>query len=231
MELFAYPKFNVCCNQVESRTLDYSHILTNICSHICSKGYDYCPKEHFVELCEEQPDILSKSIVVDHTDAQNVFTALRFFSAEVEDFMHDKQHTATADFISIVRNWFRACEKYGIKADDRVEYLFDMHDFLTKGIDFHKFPGLCTGRHIRGMPIQTFEAILQNIATRISLYSLSTDGTYNAQNISTLANESFFSDINRWDKEGLNSYPKAVNMPKVIGKIVSLNSFKHRTDK
>ena len=41
------------------------------------------------------------------------------------------------------------------------------------------------------MPIQTFEAIMQNIATRISLYSLSTDGTYNAQNILTLANESF----------------------------------------
>ena len=82
-----------------------------------------------MELCEERPGILSKSIVVDHTDAQNVFTALRFFfyiSAEVEDFMHDKQDTATADFISIVRNWFRACEKHGIKADDRVEYLFDM---------------------------------------------------------------------------------------------------------
>ena len=226
MELFAYPEFNVCHNQVGSRTLNYSHILTNICSHICSKGYDYCPKEQFVELCEEWPDILSKSIVVDHTDAQNVFTALRFFSAEV-DFMHDKQHTATADFISSVRNWFRACDERGIKTDDRVEYLFDMHDFLTKGIDFHKFPGLCTGRHIRGMPIQTFEAFLQNIATRISLYSLSTDG----QSISTLANESFFSYINRLDKEGLNSYPKAVNMPKVIGKVVSLNSFKHRTDK
>ena len=106
-----------------------------------------------------------------------------------------------------------------------------MHQFLTTGIDFNKFPGLCSGRHVRGMPIQTFEAILQNIATRITLYSLSSDGTYNACSISTLANESFFSDINRMDKEGLNSYPKAVNMPKVIGKVVSLNTFKHRIDK
>ena len=87
MELFAYPEFNKCRNQVEARTLDYSHILTNIRSQICSKGYEYCPREHFVELCEERPDILSKAVVVDHTDAQNVFTALRFFGTPVEEFM------------------------------------------------------------------------------------------------------------------------------------------------
>ena len=145
--------------------------------------------------------------------------------------MCNKGHNGTANFICIVRNWFRACNEHGLKADEWVEYLYDMHHFLTTGIDFHKFPTLFSGRHMRGMPIQTFEAILQNIATRITLYSLSSDGTYNACSISTLTNERFFSDINRMDKEGLNSYPKAVNMPKVIGKVVSLNTFKHRTDK
>ena len=118
MELFAYPEFNKCRNQVEARTLDYSHILTNIRSHICSKGYEYCPREHFVELCEEQPDILSKAVVVDHTDAQNVFTALRFFGTPVEEFMRDKGHNATANFISIVRNWFRACDECGLQANE-----------------------------------------------------------------------------------------------------------------
>ena len=105
--------------------------------------------------------------------------------------MHNKLHTATAELICIVRNWFRACDEHGLKADEQVEYLFDMHQFLTKGINFHKFLGLCSGRHVRGMPIQTFKTILQNIATRISLYSLSNDRTYNAQSISTLANEFF----------------------------------------
>ena len=75
--------------------------------------------------------------------------------------------------------------------------------------------------------MQTFEAILQNISTRIFLYSMTKD----ARSILTLANESFFSDVNRLDKEGLNSYPKAVNMPKIIGKVVSLNTFKHKADK
>ena len=81
IELFPYPEFSESRNQVEARTLDYSHILTNIRSHICSKGYEYCPKEHFVELCEEQPDILSKAVVVNHTDAQNVFTSQIFWQS------------------------------------------------------------------------------------------------------------------------------------------------------
>ena len=53
MDLFCYPEYNSQCNQLEPKTLDYSHILTNIHTHICSKGYDFCPREHFVELCEE----------------------------------------------------------------------------------------------------------------------------------------------------------------------------------
>ena len=43
--------------------------------------------------------------------------------------------------------------------------------------------------------------------------------------------KAFFSDVNHLDKEGLNSYPKALNMPKIIGKVVSVNTFKHKADK
>ena len=53
MDLFCYPEYSSQHNQLEPQTLDYSHILTNIHTHICSKGYDFCPREYFVELCEE----------------------------------------------------------------------------------------------------------------------------------------------------------------------------------
>ena len=145
--------------------------------------------------------------------------------------MTEKGHDGTATFIRIVQNWFQACDKRGISADECVEHIFNMHKFLTEDIDFDKFPSKCCGRYIKGMLVQTFKGILQNISTRIFLYSMTTDGTYNARSISTLANESFFSDVNCLDKEGLNSYPKAVNMPKIIGKVVSLNTFKHKADK
>ena len=72
--------------------------------------------------------------------------------------------------------------------------------------------------HQRDAGAGLLKQFLQNISTRIFLYSMTKDGTYNARSISTLANESFFSDVICLDKEGLNSYPEAVNMPKIIGK-------------
>ena len=79
--------------------------------------------------------------------------------------------------------------------------IFNMHKFLTEDIDFDKFPSKCCGCYIKGMPVQTFEAILQNISTRIFLYSMTTDGTYNARSISTLANENFFLMSTIWIKK------------------------------
>ena len=46
--------------------------------HICHHGYDFCKRQHFLELCAERPDILSRSIVEDRADLQNVFTAIKF---------------------------------------------------------------------------------------------------------------------------------------------------------
>ena len=56
IDLFCYPEYNVLCGQIEPHTLD-SHIITNVRSHISRHGYDYCKKEHYLELCQERPDI------------------------------------------------------------------------------------------------------------------------------------------------------------------------------
>ena len=105
-----------------------------------------------------------------------------------------------------------------------------MFAFLTKDISFNRFPFPLTGRYWRGMPIQTYEALLQNICTRIQLYDLAFNETYNNRAISTLTNESFFSDMGRLDKES-RTYPKACNVPKIFGRVVTLNYFKHLLDK
>ena len=80
------------------------------------------------------------------------------------------------------------------------------------------------------MPIHTFEALLQNITTHIQLYSFAVSHTYNPRSISTLTNESFFSDLTRMDKES-SYYPKACNIPKLMGKVVTLNYLKHKPKK
>ena len=81
-----------------------------------------------------------------------------------------------------------------------------------------------------GMPVQTWEAIMQVISTRLYLYSMAHGNTYNTRSVLTLASESFFADLKQMDKEGYG-YPKAANVDKVIGKTVTINAFKHKANK
>ena len=112
----------------------------------------------------------------------------------------------------------------------RVRYLNNMHEFLTAGINFNAVPFQFAERYVRGMTWQTFEALLQNVSTRIQLYYLSSNLTYNARAVSTLSNESFFADLVRYDKES-HGYPKGVNVCKVFGRVVLINFFKHKHDR
>ena len=115
-QLFCYPEFSAQRQQLEPRTLDFSHVLTNRRMYICRHGYDFCKMEHFLELCSERPDILSHSIVEHRADSQNVFTAIKFFSLPVQCYMLSKGYAETAHFIQLIRNWFGACNERGIKA-------------------------------------------------------------------------------------------------------------------
>ena len=227
-QLFCYPEFSEERKQLEPRTLDLSHVLTNIRMHICQHGYDFCKMEHFLELCSERPDILSHSIVQDWADPQNVFTAIKFFSLPVQCYMLSKLYTETADFTQLIRNWFRTCNERGIKANVRVEYWYNTHEFLTRGVNFKQFPSPLCGHYVKGMPVQTFEALLQICSTHIYLYALAVDETYNSRGISTLQLESYFSDVKRMDKD---EYPKGPTIHKLIGKSTTVNKYKHKATK
>ena len=68
-----------------------------------------------------------------------------------------------------MRNWFHACNGHGIKADEHVEHWYNMHNYSTQDIEFNKFPSLFSHHYIKGMLIQTFEAMLQISLMRIHL--------------------------------------------------------------
>ena len=155
---------------------------------------------------------------------------MRMFNYDIENYMRTNGFEETADFIKLVRNWHDACNRRGLSADERVQHLFAMHEFLTKAVNFDSVPFQFPGRYIRGMTWQTYEAILQMISTRIQLYTYSRDNTYNARAVSTLANESFFADLVRYDKES-HGYPKGSNVSRVFGRVVLINYFKHKCDK
>ena len=144
--------------------------------------------------------------------------------------MEQKGYTETATFIKWIRNWHDACNRRGLSADTRVQYLTDMYSFLVQGINFNSVPFQFPDRYIRGMTWQTFEALLQSISTHIQLYYMSRNFTYNARAVSTLANESFFSDLVCYNKES-HGYPKGVNVCKVLGHVVLINFFKCKHNK
>ena len=108
---------------MEPRIFDYSHILTNMRMHICKTGYDFCRMEHYTELCQEQPEILSQAVVLYRIDPMNVYTVIKFFGECVQEWMESKGYTHTASFIQLVRNWNRACNERGMAADERVEHI------------------------------------------------------------------------------------------------------------
>ena len=230
MDFFSYPTHNEERNELDFKTFDFTHILTNLRTQILTRGLDYCRKEHFEHLSENRPDILSLALVVDKIDQQNVFTAMRMFNYNVEKYMRDNSFEETAEFVRLVRNWHDACNRRGLSADEQVSKLFDMHNFLTRGINFNCVPFQFPGWYVKGLTWQTYEAILQMISTRIQLYSFAHYGTYNSRAVSTLANESFFADLVRYDKES-HGYPKGPNVSQVFGRVVLLNHFKHKGDK
>ena len=169
--------------------------------HIYRHSYEFCKTKHYLHLCEERPDMLSKSIVEDKADPQNIFMAVCFFSPAVQMFMLEKGYTDTAHFIEIMRNWFHVCNDRGIKADEHVEHWYNMHNYLTQDVDFNKFPSPFSHHYIKGMLIQTFKALLQICSMRIYLYAAAVDETYNSRAISTLPSESYFSDVKCIDKD------------------------------
>ena len=82
MEIFTYPEKNDK-QEVMWRTFDYTHILTNMCSHILTRGYDYCRKEDFEWVVDNTTGVLSQYMVEYNMDSQNAFSALKLFGEEV----------------------------------------------------------------------------------------------------------------------------------------------------
>lgn len=230
MEHYSLPEYSEERGQPEFRTMDYTHMNTNMRSHILTRGYDFCPTKPFQELCCKRPDILSRALVYDLSDKQNAFAAERMFGAPVEKWMRENGYKEVADFLYTARCWHQACDKRGISADHRIASLYNMYEYLTKDVNFEKFPFPYTGRYVKGVTYQTFDAILQNISVRIQMYDFAKQGCYSSRAVSTLPNESMFSDLVRSDRES-NGYLKAVNIGKILGRVVSVNYYKHKPDK
>ena len=94
-------------------------------------------------------------------------------------------------------------------------------------VDWESSPPL--GRYVQGMPIQTYESIMQGISMRMQIFALSPTPV-NQRSISTLSIESFFSELTNMEFSGLGC-PKAVDIPRLISHVTELNNIRHELDR
>ena len=98
-----------------------------------------------------------------------------------------------------------------------------MNNYMFKFYDPQRFPVSMT--HICGLPSTTFQGILHNISCRIILYGLSDSNTYNQRALSTLAVESFFSDLSQV-AHTTSGIPMAANVPRYLSRMSQLNKIR-----
>ena len=226
-EFFSFPEVNQITGQFEPKVTDPYHILTNARKGATSGSYrELCDPQAWKDIVkndtQKRRKLLTTSIVEDCVDKQSADLARRIFSEEVQTEMMQNGHTGTAEFVYHLRRWFEACDTRGISAQERVERLVDMHDYLTSGLSFDCFPAPVS--YVKSIPIVTYEAILGNISTRLQLYSICQRKTYNQRSISTLAVENFFSRLANTSPTGC---PRAATIPQVMAQVTSLDHYKH----
>ena len=177
-DCFSYPEFCESRNQVEARTIDPSHILTNLWLHATQKGFFKCDPQAFKQVSVANNDILGRALLeIPIPDKQSVPFARKVFSRQVENQMMTNGDNKEAELVHKIRNWFDACNEHGIPLQKRLKYFVEMNNYLFRFYDPQHFPVSLT--HICGLPSTTFQGILQNISTRIQLYRLSQNNTYN----------------------------------------------------
>ena len=138
---------------------------------------------------------------------------------------HQKCVIRTSQFVKCMRQWYEACDGRGLSPDTRLNMFQNMYDLLTEGVNFAMYPPPST--HIKGIPVVTFEGILQNISTRIALYKYAKNHTYNQCAVSTLSVENFFGQITSMEFSGLEC-PKSTDVMRPMGHAIQL--IHHRLD-
>ena len=133
-----------------------------------------------------------------------------------------------AELVKHIRNWYEACNKCGLQLTDRIKYLIEMNNYMLSFYDSSHFPINTT--HVKGLLSTTFQAILQNISTRIQLYTLSAEKTYNQRAISTLAVESMFSSLSTLCQNS-SGIPLAAKIPQYISKMMQFTTIQQNPNK
>ena len=206
------------------KILDPSHLLVNCRVKATKDGFKGVSPQAFLDVAESDPTIVNRAIIVDALDKQSVAIAERVFSEKVEEKMIELGYESTAQFVHCIRNWYEAIDQPGLRSVERIRKLLDFKKWLIGDISFNSFPP--PGRHVKGIPFVMWEGFLQNVDTRVQLYSICNNKTYNHRSLGTLAVESFFSDLTDIEPTKMGC-PKAIHIPRLMASVTELNHYRH----
>ena len=173
---YYFPEYFKKRHQLEPRILNPTHILTNRCVHCTKKNLQDCLCSSFLHISQRDNDVLECSIITQLLDKQSASIALTFFSKKVEDVMRQiededkasenekdpayrKKIVCSTYFVKSICNWYFASDSRGYTPIQKIEMLQEFHDLLTNDVDFSSF--LPPSGNVKGIPIVTYEAILQ----------------------------------------------------------------------
>ena len=108
VDLFYFPRYSKAHSQLEPRTTDYTHMLTNLRLLVSQKGLLNVKRSAFVHVVEEHPNVLSKAIVIANLDKQSAAIALKLFSVKVEYLLEQNRDHHEALFVCFIHNWYLA---------------------------------------------------------------------------------------------------------------------------
>ncbi|XP_052233224.1 uncharacterized protein LOC127846086 [Dreissena polymorpha] len=199
-EWFYQPEYSERRSQLEVRCIDATHLLTRTRRKSCHGGLDNSRKESWLNVAKTGKTRLTPIMVEEVSDPMSASMAATHFSEEVEREMIHLGDEKTADLCRDIRLWWAAEDTAGISAKDRVVNRLMLRNRLINNYDFGSFPPATM--YINGWPIQLWEALIAHIDAKIILYSLCHGGTYNVRAFSSLAGETFFSELTLNDRRG-----------------------------
>ena len=120
-----------------------------------------------------------------------------------------------------IRQWYEACNHRGLSVTKRLTSFVQMNNYMLQFYKAEHFPMKTT--HVASLPSTTFQAILQNISTRIELYHISEKKKYNHRAVSTLAVESTFSNLTTLSHP-ISGIPLAAKIPRYISMMTQMTT-------
>lgn len=225
---FSYPEFDEDNDKLIPRSVDPSHILTNLRVHATSKGFFHCDPTAFHRVSDVDNKVLNRAILTEMLDKQNCAIAQSVFSENVQRIMESNGDFRESQMVKHVRHFFQAVNDRGQNVQTRLKKLVDMAQYCSRFWNPHKFPA--PGMYVSGLPHVTFQCIMQSISSRIQLYHIAAKRTYCQRGYSTLQVESIFSDATKICKQ-TKGVPLACEIPKLMSRMLHINTTKHDPDK